>query len=217
MLESVEEMITAGMPVNLNQINTLKLVDDLKCEHGLSRVLTDIPQYQWDHSNVRWGGLWISFNVRHRQFPRHELLGSRNYGDIPLAPSWRNMMLAKDINWLNEVARDRAITYSFTIILMMALEAARQLQVIEMVDPSFVTLKDIQFIDSLMLDDNIETIFNARQMEKSFEWQFEVFSSPTSKVGSWAKHCTGKIAFCNHPARQQSARLEIAIPVYSTL
>ena len=211
MLESVGEMIPAGMPVISNRINALELVNGLKCEHGLGRVLTDVPQYQWDHSAVHWGESRVSFNLRHRQFPRHELLGARSSGDIPLAPSWRNILSVKDINWLNEVAGDGATTPLLTIILMMALEAARQLQITEMLDSSFVALKDIQLIDSLILDDDgIETLFNARQTEGSSKWQFEIFSSPkTSYAAPWAKHCTGEIAFSNQPIQQKSSRLDV--------
>ena len=104
LLESTGALIAHGVQLDLAKVNAeveTTEAESLSYEHG--NVLTDLPRYQWNHSTGFWAESRLSRNVRFRQFPRHQLLGSRGVEDTPSHPSWRNHLLLKEIPWLAEM------------------------------------------------------------------------------------------------------------------
>ena len=99
-LESAGAMIAHGIPLNTPNINANEIIDGPNFKHEYGNVLTDLPSYQWDHSTPFWTESRISRNIRQRRFPRHQLLGSRYVEDTPLSPSWRNLLMLKEVPWL---------------------------------------------------------------------------------------------------------------------
>jgi acyl transferase domain-containing protein len=53
---------------------------------GKEKVLTDLPLYQWHHSQVYWGESRVSKEWRLRKFLLHELLGARILKGSDLQP-----------------------------------------------------------------------------------------------------------------------------------
>ena len=102
-LRSAGLMIAADVPLNTSKINAQEIVNGLECHHEVGSVLTDIPSYQWNHSNAFWSESRVSRNVRFRKFPRHELLGSRYVDDIAARPCWRNQLMLKEVPWLQKI------------------------------------------------------------------------------------------------------------------
>ena len=100
LLSSAGVMIGIGLTLQISNINAREIVDGLRCCHEPSNILTDLPSYQWNHSQGFWAESRVSRNVRFRKFPRHQLLGSRYVDDIPKRPSWRNRLMLKEIPWL---------------------------------------------------------------------------------------------------------------------
>ena len=103
LLRSVGSMIAADIPLDTPKINAQEVVNGLECHHEVGSVLTDIPSYQWNHSNTFWSESRMSRNVRFRKFPRHELLGSRYVDDIAARPCWRNQLMLKEVPWLQKL------------------------------------------------------------------------------------------------------------------
>ena len=103
LLHSAGSMIAANLPVDTPKLNAQEVFHGLKCHHEVGSVLTDIPSYQWNHSNAFWSESRISRNVRFRKFPRHELLGSRYLDDIAAHPCWRNQLMLKEVTWLQKL------------------------------------------------------------------------------------------------------------------
>ena len=103
LLRSVGSMIVANIPLKTPTINARELVNGLDCHHETGNILTDVPSYQWNHSNAFWSESRISRNVRFRKFPRHELLGSRYLDDIAPRPCWRNQLMLKEVTWLQKL------------------------------------------------------------------------------------------------------------------
>ncbi len=96
-------MIAFGIPLKTENINAQPSIDGLKVIFENGKVLTDLPSYQWDHSTSFWAESRVSRNARYRQFPRHQLLGSRYIDDIPTRPCWRNHLMLKEVPWLLEL------------------------------------------------------------------------------------------------------------------
>src|SRR3569833_510363 len=100
MLETVGSMVPAGLKLRLEHINAVEVIDGANISHRTGKVLTDLPNYPWDHSTSFWGETRSSRNYRHREQPRHELLGARNPSDNPLSMSWRNLISLRETPWL---------------------------------------------------------------------------------------------------------------------
>lgn len=103
LLGSAGAMIGHGIPLEMTHINGQEIVNGLQCTYKQGSVLKDLPSYRWDHSTSFWSESRVSRNVRHRKFPRHQLLGSRYLEDIPSYPSWRNHLMLKEVPWLREL------------------------------------------------------------------------------------------------------------------
>lgn len=101
-LGSTGEMIAAGLPFDLRAPNGTYTNHDGKWMSESATVLTDLPSYQWNHTASFWSESRVSQNMRHRAFPRHELLGSRYVDDIPSRACWRNYLNPCSIPWLAE-------------------------------------------------------------------------------------------------------------------
>ena len=102
-LDSVGSMITQGLALKLHEINAREVVKSLSTTHSYGKVLTDLPRYQWNHGTTFWAESRMSHNVRFREYPRHQLLGSRYVDDIPQRPCWRNNLILKEIPWLTQL------------------------------------------------------------------------------------------------------------------
>ena len=103
LLGTAGAMIAYGVPLQTSTINAREVTCDFQNMDDIGNVLTDIPSYQWDHSTPFWFESRTSRNIRFRQFPRHQLLGSRYVEDLPSSPSWRSLLMLQEIPWLMEL------------------------------------------------------------------------------------------------------------------
>lgn len=119
LLSSAGVMIGIGLHLQISNINARGIIHGLQCRYEPGNILTDVPSYNWNHSQGFWAESRVSRNVRFRKFPRHELLGSRYVDDIPNRPSWRNQFMLKEITWLQELKV--GIVVSILILLLTTL------------------------------------------------------------------------------------------------
>lgn len=99
-VESVKQMagrlVVNGHAADIRAINT----------HGRRerqpRMLLDLPKYQFNHSQSYWIESRLSKNVRDREEPRHELLGTRSADWNPLKPKWRFTIRQSDLPWTSD-------------------------------------------------------------------------------------------------------------------
>ena len=107
-------------------------------ERKVNEASSHLPSYPFDHSKEHWLESRLSLDHRFRPFPRHDFLGVRCRDCNPLEPRWRNIITTREHPWiidhdLGEVtasSRDdeqEERLYPFGGMLVMALEAARQL------------------------------------------------------------------------------------------
>lgn len=85
-----------GHAVNVQAVNY---------HHGYKRqpkVLLDLPKYVFNHSQSYWIESRLSKNVRTREDPRHELLGTRSADWNPLRPTWRIVLRETDLPWVSD-------------------------------------------------------------------------------------------------------------------
>ncbi|KAM3069262.1 hypothetical protein ACMFMG_010772 [Clarireedia jacksonii] len=109
----------AGYPVNLNQVNQLSL--------RKSKVLSDLPGYSFDHSQKYWYESRVSKGIRFGAHAKNRLLGKPVADWNPLDARWRNFIKASDLPWIEDHKVQGTILYPAAGMIVMALEAARQL------------------------------------------------------------------------------------------
>lgn len=64
------------------------------------RLLTNIPQYPFNHQQSYWTESRVSKNFRTRRNARHELLGTPSADWNPAEPKWRNVIRVTESPWI---------------------------------------------------------------------------------------------------------------------
>ena len=64
------------------------------------RMLTNLPQYPFNHQQSYWTESRVSKNFRMRKHARHELLGTPSADWNPAEPKWRNVIRATESPWI---------------------------------------------------------------------------------------------------------------------
>ncbi|KAL9609780.1 MAG: hypothetical protein Q9167_005476 [Letrouitia subvulpina] len=202
LLEMIAGFVNAGLPMNTEAINRIDTENGRAIDHALVPPLTDLPTYQWDHSASHWAETRVSKNLRFRQFPRHQLLGSRLSNDNPLNPTWRNMLRRKEVDWLEKLMDEGTDFLPKTSYILMALEAAEQIWINLSSDTAptgMVRLNEVSFPNKLSLsaleNENgvIETQVSLRASINPQRFYFAVSASPEQHPGNWKHLCTGSL------------------------
>lgn len=92
--------------------------------HGCTAV--DLPIYQYTYGPVSYYESRTSKELRLREFPRHDLLGSKVPGAGKLQPQWRNVLRVKDLPWLADHRLIPDVVFPGAGYISMAVEAASQ-------------------------------------------------------------------------------------------
>ncbi|KAI1140606.1 hypothetical protein F5Y05DRAFT_410453 [Hypoxylon sp. FL0543] len=112
-------LFVGGYPVNLEAANS----------HGSradpARMLTDLPNYPFNHSQRYWLESRLFRNYRQRDSIRHELLGLPCLDWNPLKARWRHTLRISDLPWLKDHQMNGAVVYPAAGMLVMVVEAAR--------------------------------------------------------------------------------------------
>ena len=93
-LEAIGTLWSLGYPVNLMKANGL-------LENSCA-VLTELPAYQFNHSQRYWSEDRISTDMRLRPHPPHELLGTWMPSSNPLEARWRNFLTMERLPWATD-------------------------------------------------------------------------------------------------------------------
>ena len=91
------------------------------------RLLTDLPQYPFNHATSYWHETALSKHSRIRNHPRHELLGTPVAEWNLLEPRWRNIFDSAETPWIEEHRVNGKSIYPATGMVVMAIEGAKQL------------------------------------------------------------------------------------------
>lgn len=80
----------------------LVTINSPKTSEAAFQMLTDLPEYPFNHSQTFWQESRISKNFRFRNFARHELLGTPSADWNPLEHKWRNIIKRSDNPWIED-------------------------------------------------------------------------------------------------------------------
>lgn len=96
-LKAIGRLFCAGAPVNLTRANQSGI-------KPLSHpsVLTDLPEYPFNHSQSYWHESRLSRNYRFRDKPRLDLLGTPVPDWNPFEARWRNIIKVSELPWIED-------------------------------------------------------------------------------------------------------------------
>lgn len=116
-LQAMGNLWTKGYHLDLSLVNGTPPTQ--------TQMLVDLPPYAWNHSLTFWDESHLSKAYRLRSKPRLDLLGCRVAG-VP-DPTWRNFIRCSENPWVSEHKVQGNILYPGAGMLVMAIEAAKQL------------------------------------------------------------------------------------------
>ncbi|GME49943.1 Highly reducing polyketide synthase alt5 [Neofusicoccum parvum] len=117
-LEMAGTLWCAGAGIDIGAVNGLG---------NSQRRLADLPQYPFNRGNRCWLESRISRKFRFRSHRRHPLLGLRSKDWNASEASWRHIIKVHENPWVLDHALNGSPIYPGSGMLVMAIEAARQL------------------------------------------------------------------------------------------
>ena len=221
LLNMLGTLFVRGQPIDMIAMSTL-------LGEAQGKLLTDLPNYAWDHDTKYWHESRLSSEYQNRKFTRHELLGVRSPNFNVLEPSWRNYVRLSEIPWLKGHEIQGQVIWPGAAYVAMALEAARQNAAIRDPSraPSKYMLRDVVFSKALVIDaaaEDVELDFTLRPLPRSVResssiWdEFRVFSVKSRT--QWQEHCRGLVAvqLDSQSTEVQSSEREMAAKLVQTV
>ncbi|KAF1948945.1 ketoacyl-synt-domain-containing protein [Byssothecium circinans] len=189
-LQVAGQMWSEGYPVDVRAANEL---DD---QPARREMLTDLPTYPFDHSRRYWFESRLSKAYRFRDRVPNDLLGSRCADWSPLDARWRLLIRERDLPWTADHLVDNRKVYPGTGMLVMAIEAAKELADPERVISGFA-IRDVDFQSAMELEDVTETLEvitslrptdSATEGSSAYDFSIISFTDP-----DWVRNIHGSI------------------------
>lgn len=181
LLQAIGKLFVLQVPLDL-----ANLVPSGACVSGL-------PCYPWDHQRRYLFESRLAKAWRGREYPEHDLLGTRLAESTSFDPTWRNLLQVNVTPWLVDHKVGESIVFPFAGYVSIAAEACRQVTGID----DGVSFRNISVSSALVLDENasteiVTTLRRVRLTDKldSEWWEFSV-ASHNGHI--WTKHCWGEV------------------------
>ncbi|KAH8427718.1 uncharacterized protein LDX57_005428 [Aspergillus melleus] len=202
LLKLLGSLYVAGANVPLNLINGLDNVAAAKDLSLVGKIVKDLPTYQWTYQQTLWNESRASIEFRNRKYQRHELLGSMTTGSNLVVFTWRNVLNANDVPWIQDHKLDRTVVFPAAGYIAMAIEALTQALGKKQADALSYELRNVNIMAALTLSsqDNmvpaeIFTTLRKKSVSPTVKskkwWEFEIVSV---KDGISSTHVLGSIA-----------------------
>lgn len=191
-ISAAGRLYCSGHKINFAAINT-----PIETPCSL-QVLTDLPEYPFNHEQSHWQESRLSKNFRFRDQIHHELLGTPVTDWNPMEARWRFQLRQNENPWIVDHRVSGLEIYPAAGLLVMAIEGARQLAD-EHRPVLGYQMKDVIFKKALIIGtgtDEAETQLNLRPLnlpkDKASDWsEFRIY---TYEHGDWAENCRGTIS-----------------------
>lgn len=166
--------------------------------------LTDIPPTTWNRNTKYWHESPAAHAFRFRALPRHDLLGARSEYSSDVEPSWRNFLRVSEIPWIEQHQVQSSILYPFAGMIVMAVEAIRQVADTTTREIEGFQLRDVSAGAAIVVphdsggkEGTIETKVQLRPWRtgsRSPDHAWHEFTIASRSVeGHWTQNCTGLI------------------------
>lgn len=165
----------------------------------LPKTRIDLPSYPWNHEHRFWHEPLSSKARRFQKHARTDFLGAAVHDQNPLAPRWRNIFRIAENPWLQDHQIQGSILFPAAGMLIMALEAAKQLAYEYQTEPVGYELCTVRFERGLSIPSDDASVETSLHMQPLHDGQmptatpsrfaFRLFSCTTA--GTWSEHSSG--------------------------
>ncbi|KAL0929727.1 polyketide synthase [Colletotrichum truncatum] len=212
LLSVAGSMFLVNYPLRLEEVNAAAYDEQNKSGFRKPRtqyLLVDLPPYPWNYEKSHWAEPRASAEQRHREYPRHDLLGSRISGLSSGMRAWRNVLRVRDVPWLRDHSLGESAIFPAAGYITMAIEAARQVHEHDgdglSRTASGVTLQDVDIKTTLNIpdseDEGVETLLTLQSADSTGWYSFTIESC--SSADRWTLHCDGRVRVNTVPSASQ--------------
>lgn len=195
MLEMAGTLFMYGYDISFEMVNFTSSENGL-----LGNVIPDLPKYQWHYGSFLWNEPRRSVEFRNRQNLRHELLGFLIPGGAGNVHCWRNVLVLKDLSWLEDHQLNEEIVFPGAGYIAMAIEALSQIHSDSTIKHHVLVIRQVRLLNALILSPkgNAEIFTELKRQQLSETsvsntwWSFEI-SSYVNEMSTM--HANGIIAF----------------------
>lgn len=145
-LQLASKLFLAGVPLSISQVNG----DLHPCR------LTDLPQYQWNHTKAFRHETRIQRELMTRRFPNKSLLGAQNAMMDETQHVWRNFIRLADEPWIRGHTIGSTVLLPAAGMVGMAFEAVQQLAEPEKT-LRVLRLREVSFFAAMALPEDSAT------------------------------------------------------------
>lgn len=158
--------------------------------HG--SVLTDLPNYPWDHDQEFWKETNLSKAWRHRVHVHHELLGSLCPESNDLQMSWRNVLHESDVTWLRDHRVGSNVVFPCAGYIAMMGEAIRQVTGSESYSLRNLMVKSAFMLPQIEATEVVTTMKPIRVTELTSSGDWYEISVSTFNGQMWTEKCVAQ-------------------------
>lgn len=189
-LEAAGLLWSSGHTIELAKVN------GLDGRLATRKVLSNLPSYPWNHSKGFWFEPRMTTAKRFKKEPRTDLLGAPIDNQNDLEPHWRQILRIPENPWMEHHEITGTILYPGAGMLIMAIEAARQLADTTRTLKG-IELRDVVFGRGLVIpsaEEAVETSLSLRP-HKTFPscYSWTLYSLPSGS-SSWVENSSGLVA-----------------------
>lgn len=157
----------------------------------VGRVLADLPVYPWQRSGNFRDESRVVAEWRLREYPHHDLLGSRISLTSNSTPTWRNLLNVSDVPWVAEHRVNQEIVFPAAGYLSMAGEAIRQLT-----GGLHFSARAVNFVSPLLIhegeDTELITVLKPVRLTNTTYSEWYEFEISSVRKGIWIRHVFGQ-------------------------
>ncbi|KAF2871120.1 hypothetical protein BDV95DRAFT_495285 [Massariosphaeria phaeospora] len=201
-LSAVGKLFTHHIPIKLEEL------------FPVGSLLPDLPRYPYDHEGKQfWFESRLSREHRQRQYPHHDLLGSKAPESTDSEPLWRNMLhVGYNTSWLRDHKVEADIVFPFAGYIAIAGEAVRQL----MATKNGFCMRHVVIKTALVLPEErpteIVTTFRRVRLTETADSKWFEFTISAHNGHQWIKHCTGEVVAQSEGGNQSVTELPASFP-----
>lgn len=156
MFDNAGKLFLAGANIDFSQVNYND--DDPE-----TLLITDLPNYSWNHSVRYWHESDASKDWRFRPFPQHDLLGTKVLGSPWHTPTFKKILHLEQLPWLRDHKMGSDCLMPASGFIAMAIEALYQTttvktdgEVEKSVSDMNYRFRNVKFEKALVLEDGVD-------------------------------------------------------------